>query len=184
MLGLYVSAAIALVAVGLGSLDQVATVVTMFFLTTYGALNVVACLESLIGDPSFRPRIQIPWWVAALGGLGCFAAMFAISPVASISAVAIEVGLFAVLSRRSLKSTFGDARGGLLLSMARSIAMRLRDVRVDPRVGPERVDARGSGGRRRVRAPSEGNPIFLSHPMGLRRVARQGRARFRGEVRG
>ena len=133
MIGLYVSGALALAAVGFGSLDDVATVVTMFFLTTYGALNLVACLESLIGDPSFRPTIRIPWWVSLFGAAGCFLAMFAISPPASMAAVAIEIGIFSILSRRSLEATWGDARGGLLLTGARAAVMRLRDARIDPR---------------------------------------------------
>ena len=61
VLGLYVSAGVALVAVALGDLNVVAEWLTVFFLTTYGALNAVACLETLIGDPSFRPEIKIPW---------------------------------------------------------------------------------------------------------------------------
>ncbi len=133
MLGLYLSGGLALAAVMLGSLDDVATVVTMFFLTTYGALNLVACLEMLIGDPSFRPRIAVPWWVALVGAAGCFVAMFAISPPASIAAVTVEIGIFTLLSRRSLEATWGDARGGLLLTGARAALMRLRDARVDPR---------------------------------------------------
>jgi amino acid transporter len=133
VLGLYLSGGLALLAVGLGSLDAVATVVTMFFLTTYGALNAVAALEALIGDPSFRPRISMPWWAAFLGAAGCFGAMFAISAPAAIAAMAVEVAIFAILSRRSLEATWGDARGGLFLSASRALLMRLRDVRLDPR---------------------------------------------------
>ena len=67
VLGLYVSAGVALAAVSLGNLNVVAEWLTVFFLTTYGALNAVACLETLIGDPSFRPEIKIPWWASFLG---------------------------------------------------------------------------------------------------------------------
>lgn len=133
ILGLYVSAAIALAACGLGSLDAVAKVVTMFFLTTYGALNLVACAEAIIGDPSFRPRIRIPWWVAGTGAVGCFVAMFAISPAASFAAVFIEFVIFVALSRRTLEATWGDARSGLLLTAARTALMRLRDATIEPR---------------------------------------------------
>ncbi|NCG18470.1 MAG: amino acid permease, partial [Rhodobacterales bacterium] len=133
VLGLYFSAALALAAVGLGSLDAVATVVTMFFLTTYGALNVVALLESVIGDPSFRPRIRVPWWVSLFGAVGCFIAMAAINPAVSALAVGIETVIFLVLSRRSLEATWGDARNGLLLTGARAALMKLRNARLDAR---------------------------------------------------
>ncbi len=133
LLGLYFSGGLALLAVLLGDLNAVAIVVTMFFLTTYGALNLVACLESLIGDPSFRPRIRVAWYVSLLGFLGCFVAMFAINPLACFLAVTVEAVVFYWLSRRSLEATWGDARGGLLLTGARAALMRLRDARFDPR---------------------------------------------------
>nr|HPQ42331.1 Na-K-Cl cotransporter [bacterium] len=53
------SAAIGLVAVLLGDINVVAPVLTMFFLTTYGMVNLVAGLESLVGDPSYRPKIRV-----------------------------------------------------------------------------------------------------------------------------
>ena len=51
MFALWVSGVVALVAVSLGDLNAVATVVTMFFLTTYGMLNLAA---GLINLDSFR----------------------------------------------------------------------------------------------------------------------------------
>jgi len=39
----------------------------MFFLTTYGVLNVAAGLERLLGSPSFRPSFRVPWFLSALG---------------------------------------------------------------------------------------------------------------------
>ena len=36
----------------LGDINRIAPVLTMFFLTTYGLLNLSAGLEELIGNPS------------------------------------------------------------------------------------------------------------------------------------
>ncbi len=132
--GLRVSGAIALLAaVFLPDLNAVASGVTVFFLTTYGALNAVSFLESLIGDPSFRPRIRIPALVSLIGALACFATMFLINPVACVVALVVELGIFFLLSRRSLESTWGDARSGLLLTGARFALLKLREARFDPR---------------------------------------------------
>ncbi|MBW2253584.1 MAG: Na-K-Cl cotransporter [Deltaproteobacteria bacterium] len=130
---LRLTVAIALGAVLLGNLNAVATVLTMFFLTTYGTLNMVAGLEALVGDPSFRPRIRIPWAVSLLGAVGCLVAMFAISPVACLVAILVEALLYYYLRRRSLEAAFGDVRGGVLLSSARFALLGLREFRVDPR---------------------------------------------------
>ncbi|MEZ4319041.1 MAG: Na-K-Cl cotransporter [Myxococcota bacterium] len=134
VLGLRISGLIAFVAViVLPDLNAVASIVTIFFLTTYGALNVVAALEGLIGDTSFRPTLRVHWGFSLLGALGCIIAMFAINAWACLLAILVEAGIFWYLSRRSLQSTWGDARSGLFLSGARYALMRLRDARVDPR---------------------------------------------------
>lgn len=131
--GLYFSAAIALAACALGQLNAVASVVTMFFLTTYGALNLVTFLETVTGDPAFRPRIRAPWWVSLAGGIGCFGAMFLIDWKAGALAITVEAALFYGLSRRTFESTWGDVRGGLWMTLARFSLMNLRMARPDSR---------------------------------------------------
>ena len=75
-----VSGAIALVAVLLGGLNEVARFVTILFLTLYVTINLSATFERLAGDPSYRPTIAVPWWVSLLGSLGAVVVMFMISP--------------------------------------------------------------------------------------------------------
>ena len=134
LFGLRVSGVLALIAaIFLPGLNLVAEWVTVFFLTTYGALNLVACLEGLVGDPSFRPRIRIHWAWSGVGAAGCLLAMFLINPTACMVAVLVEGIIFWVISRRTLEATWGDARSGVLLSAARLVLLRLRDARVDPR---------------------------------------------------
>jgi solute carrier family 12 (potassium/chloride transporter), member 4/6 len=133
MVALRLSGVLALIAVGLGDLNLVAAVVTMFFLTTYGMLNLAAALEDLVKDPSYRPRIRIPWGVSLLGALGCFVAMFAINPLAFFAALLVEVGIWWYLRRRSLEATWGDLRSGLWLALVRFAMVQLRDAHVDAR---------------------------------------------------
>lgn len=134
LLGVRLSGALAFaVALLLPDLNAVASTVTVFFLTTYGALNGVAFLETLIGDPSFRPRIRVGWALSLFGAVGCFGAMFLINPLACVFALLFEAGIFVFLSRRSLETTWGDARSGLLLTGARFALLQLRETRQDPR---------------------------------------------------
>lgn len=134
LFGLRISGVLALIAaIFLPGLNLVAEWVTVFFLTTYGALNLVACLEALVGDPSFRPRVRIHWVWSGVGAGGCLLAMFLINPTACFVAVLVEVTIFWVISRRTLEATWGDARSGILLSAARFVLLRLRDARFDPR---------------------------------------------------
>ncbi len=116
---MYISGGVALLAVLLGDLNAVATVVTMFFLTTYCMINVVSALESLVRNPSFRPKFHISWVYSLMAAAGCCLVMMLINPLASVSAFLIELGIYIYLSRVTLSSTWGDMRGGLMMAIAR-----------------------------------------------------------------
>lgn len=133
MLALRISGLVALAAVMLGDLNVVAGVVTMFFLTTYGMLNLASALEDLVKDPSYRPRIRTPWWVSLLGAFGCFVAMAAINPLAFVVAIIVEFIIWYAISRRAIRAAWGDLRSGLWFAMARFAMLRLRTARQDPR---------------------------------------------------
>jgi amino acid transporter len=132
-LALVISTAIALGAVALGDLNAVAPILTMFFLTTYGMINLVAGLEQLASAPAYRPTIRVPWPVSLAGAVACFWVMSLINPVAAVVAVVVEVGLYASLRRRSLSASWGDMRYGTIMSLVRSSLLRLRDLPVAPR---------------------------------------------------
>ena len=127
------STGVALAAVGLGDLNTVAPVLTMFFLTTYGTVNLVAGLEQLSGAPSYRPTIRVPWLISLAGAAGCVWAMWLINRPAAVAAIAIELAIYLVLRRRSLSTSWGDARYGALMSLARATLLKLRELPVDPR---------------------------------------------------
>ncbi|MEL6348257.1 MAG: hypothetical protein AAFV53_34425 [Myxococcota bacterium] len=133
MLALYISGAAALAAVLLGDLNAVAKVVSMFFLTTYGMLNLAAALESWVKDPSFRPRLRVHFAISLAGAVGCFLVMALISPVFFMVALVIEFGLWWLISRRQLEATWGDLRSGFWFATVRVALMQLREGRPDPR---------------------------------------------------
>jgi amino acid transporter len=116
---------IALAAVALGDLNAVAPVVAMVFLTVYGMVNLVAALEGLSGDASWRPRLRMPWPVSLMGALGCLAVMLLINPLVAILAAAVEMGLFVLLTRREQRTNWGDVRRGVYESLIRWCLERL-----------------------------------------------------------
>ncbi len=125
VLGIFLTTAIALGGVFLGGLNAVAPVVAMFFLTIYGTVNLVAALESLAGDPSWRPKFRIPWAVSLVGALACGGVMFLISPTAAAIALAVELLIWALLTRREFKADWGDLRRGAFESLIRWSLIRL-----------------------------------------------------------
>ncbi len=132
-LPLLLSAGLALVAVVLGDLDTIAPLLTIFFLTTYGTVNLVAGLEQLSGDPSYRPTLKVPWWISIAAAIACFTVMFLISPMALIVAVVFEVGVYVVMRRRAMNAPWGDLRRGALMSLVRTTVIRLKNMPSDPR---------------------------------------------------
>lgn len=128
-----ISGAVALLAVMLGDLNTVAIVVTLFFLTTYGMINVVVALEEMVGNPSFRPRFRMPWTIALAAAAACFAVMFLIHPLASFLAITVEILLYLALSRRTLTAAWGDMRAGIHMSAARWLLLRKRSFEAHPR---------------------------------------------------
>ena len=125
--------AVAVAVIWAGDLDVVAPVISMFFLNTYGMVNLVAAVEKAVGNPSFRPRFAVPWWVPALGAVGCYGAMFLINAVATVAAIVVTYGIYFALRRRSLAGSWGDVRSGVWTSLARFALLKLERGEADPR---------------------------------------------------
>lgn len=118
----------ALGAVRLGDLNTVGRWVTIFFLTLYIAVNLSAAIEKLVGDPSFRPTIRVPWPFSLLGCLGAAVVMYLMNPTVCLIALGAELGLFLLLRRKALSASWGDARAGLWNAAVRLGLMKLREM--------------------------------------------------------
>lgn len=118
-IALVASLLIALVCVALGDLNVIAPLISMFFLSTYGAVNLVAAVESWTGNPSYRPTFKTHWILSLIGALACFAIMILLSPIATAFSVIIILSTYTVLARRVYRTAWGDMRSGFWFSMAR-----------------------------------------------------------------
>ena len=118
---------IVLVVVAKGSLDAIAPVLSMFFLTTYMVLNVAAGIEGFLQSPSFRPSFRVHWSLSLLGAIGCIAVMFLINPVATVVALVIVALIYVWLERRQIESTWGDVRQGVWMTVVRTALMNIDD---------------------------------------------------------
>ena len=123
-IGTAVTLLVALVAVGLGTLDLIAPILTMFFLSTYLALNLVAGVERFLGSPSFRPSFRVHWALSLLGAVGCLVVMFLINAVATVVAALLILGVYVWLERRELTAAWGDVRSGIWMELVRAGLMR------------------------------------------------------------
>ena len=115
----WTAGAISLLAVLLGNLNAVATLVTILFLTLYMTENLVATLENIVKDPSYRPTLKIHWSISLLGVIGILIVMLLISFKLSILALILEAGVWMYFRRKNLVATWGDVWAGIWGSVAR-----------------------------------------------------------------
>ncbi len=119
---------IAEVGILIGELDIIASIISMFFIMTYGFLNLSAAFERWV-SPDFRPEFRVPIWVSVVGALTSVIVMVQLNFLAMIAATALLVGLFLHFKRRELRLESGDTWGGVWSSLVRSGLRRLeRDV--------------------------------------------------------
>jgi len=108
-----------LLALGGDGLNAIAGVISMFFIITYGMLNVVVFIEQMLNMVSFRPTFRVPRMVPFTGMMGCLFVMFLINPIFSLVAIALVVALYAFLARRALADDGSDdVRSGLFITVA------------------------------------------------------------------
>lgn len=110
------------IALVLGNLDALAVLITMFFLITYGMLNLVVFLQQSMKIISFRPTFKVPRFVSFFGAASCIFMMFLINPIFSVVAISIIIIIYIWLARKGLEADFGDIRGGLFITLAERAA--------------------------------------------------------------
>ncbi len=119
--GVMLSAAIALVTVGMGDLNLVAPVISMFFLVTYGMINYATYSEARAGSTSFRPRFRFfDWRLSLAGTAACLGTIVAINPLAGIVAGGALFWLYRYLSRTVQQIRWADSTRGFHASNLRT----------------------------------------------------------------
>ncbi len=94
----------------IGSVDFVAQLLTMFFLATYGILNIIVTVELIMQSPTYRPVFKVHWSVSLFGAVSCFGVMFLINKVQTIVAIIIIVVLYLSFTKRNFDINWGDMR--------------------------------------------------------------------------
>ena len=91
----------------IGELDVIARVVSMFYLTAYGFINISYFLESW-ANPDFQPTFKIKRWIGLLGFIACFVVMFKLDMIAMLAALAVIGGLYFGLQRKEVQLQSND----------------------------------------------------------------------------
>ena len=132
--GVLLAAVIAILTVGLGNLNLIASLVAMFFLISYGLLNYATYFEAGSASPSFRPRFK--WFhkrVSLAGALVCLAVMLAIDWKAGALAVAVLFILYHYLQRTVPQARWADSRRSYHLQQVRNHLLQVSQELEHPR---------------------------------------------------
>ncbi len=122
--------AIAEAGILIGELDVIARIVSMFFITAYGFLNLSCAIENWAGS-DFHPEFRIPMWVSLLGAAACLIVMIQLDLLAMILATVLLGALFTYLQRQELKLKSGDTWNGFWDSVVRYGLIKLKNVNIE-----------------------------------------------------
>ena len=115
-------AAILLVA----DLNTIAPLITMFFMLTYGLLNLATFYEAITKNPSYRPRFRYSHWLTSLAGaVGCLLVMFLISWIWALVAIFGMACVYLYISQKEVETRWGDLHRGLLFERTRKNLLKL-----------------------------------------------------------
>ncbi len=118
--GILLAGAIAFATIGLGKLNLIAPVVSMFFLISYGLLNYATYYETRTASPFFRPRFRYyDGRLSLLGGFACLGAMLAIDLAAGLVAVAVLFAIYQYLQRTAGPARWADGKRSYHLKQVR-----------------------------------------------------------------
>jgi amino acid transporter len=106
-----VTVLIAFIFVAVGSVNAVATIISMFFMVTYGSLCLISFLYHFGAPPSYRPTFRSKWILSLIGFVFSIYFMFRIDAVYALIAIALMIVLYVYISnhhkeRKGLEAIF------------------------------------------------------------------------------
>uniref|UniRef100_UPI0025DEFF30 amino acid permease n=1 Tax=Roseobacter sp. TaxID=1907202 RepID=UPI0025DEFF30 len=118
----------------LGDLNAIAPLITMFFMITYGAINLSCFYESITRNPSYRPVFPLSHWsIGLLGATACLAAMFLMAPLWALAAIALIALLMSQIKRYEIQSHWGDVQWGNAYERTRRALLSLEEEKYHPK---------------------------------------------------
>jgi amino acid transporter len=106
-----VTVLIAFIFVALGNVNAVASIISMFFMVTYGSLCLISFLNHFGAPPSYRPSFRSRWLLSLIGFVFSVYLMFKIDTVYALIAIVLMIALHAVIThyhkeRKGLEAIF------------------------------------------------------------------------------
>ncbi|XP_041847585.1 solute carrier family 12 member 7-like isoform X1 [Melanotaenia boesemani] len=113
----------------IASLDDVAPILSMFFLMCYLFVNLACAVQTLLCTPNWRPRFKFYHWTLSFLGMSlCLSLMFISSWYYAIFAIVIAGCIYKYIEYKGAVKEWGDGIRGLSLNAARYALIRLEEA--------------------------------------------------------
>lgn len=116
----------------IGDLDVIAGVVTMFYLTAYGFINIAFALEKW-ASVDFRPSFKITLWIGIVGFLAVFIMMIQLDILSMIAALVILFLIYNHIRRKQLSLDMGDVWMSVRASIVRKLLTAMDKKKLNER---------------------------------------------------
>ncbi len=109
-----VTSVIAFIFVALGDVNAVASIISMFFMVTYGSLCLISFLNHFGSSPSYRPSFKSRWYISLTGFIVAVWVMFKISTLYALFSFGLIAAIYLYVdyyhkSRKGFASIFANA---------------------------------------------------------------------------
>ena len=116
----------------IGSLNAIAGIVSMFYLASYGFINLAFFLENW-ASTDFRPTFKVKGIIGLIGFIASFLVMAQLGILSMIASLVIMFGIYAWLNRKQFKSESGDVWQSVWLSVVRKALFTLNKKNLEDR---------------------------------------------------
>ena len=156
--------AIAQVGIVFGDLNAIAPIITMFFMITYGLLNLATFYEAITRNPSYRPTFRYSHWITSLlGMIGCFGVMFLINWLWATVSLLFIAAIYWYIRSKELQARWGDLQSGVIFERARKALLKLENEVYHPKNWRPIVMALSGTGWTRPHIPIYGHWLTSGH---------------------
>jgi len=146
----------------IGELDVIAGIVTMFYLVSYGMINIAFFLESW-ASVDFRPSFKVSRYIGLVGFIAAFGVMFQIDFVLMLVAIVFMLLLFFYLKRKELRSEYGDVWQSVYSSLVRATLYRMDKRKIEQRNWQPNIVLFSGGTKRRPYLIDFGKSLVGKH---------------------
>jgi len=146
----------------IGELDIIAGIVSMFYLASYGFINLAFFLESWASS-DFRPSFKVNRFFGLIGFLAAFGVMFRLDMLSMFAALIIMWGLYFYLKRRKFKSNYGDVWQSVYSSIVRTALHKMDKQNIEERNWQPNIILFSGGTKKRPHLIEFGKCIVGKH---------------------